>query len=62
MQTPVSLTYIHGPVIPSYISKTVQWIYNILGIVGQFYITNDLILFIGYYDLYFVVHLICLIS
>ena len=55
MKTPVSFTYIHGPKFLSYISNTVYWIYIILGIAGQFDITNDLILFIGHYDLYFMV-------
>ena len=56
MHIPVSLTYIHGPVILSYISNSVQWISISLGIVGQFDITNDPILFRGHYDQYLMVH------
>ena len=50
MQPPMSLTFIHGPVILPYISITVSWINIIPGIGDQSDTVNDLILFIGQYD------------
>ena len=36
-------------------------LHHTCGVVGQFGITNDIILFIGHYDLYFMVQLFNLI-
>ena len=55
MQSPVSLTFIHSPVSLPYISNTVKWINIIPGIVDQSDTVNDLILFIDYCDLHFMV-------
>ena len=55
MQPPVSLTFIHGPVILPYISNTVLWINTTQGIVDQSDTVNDFILFIDHCDLHFMV-------
>ena len=55
MQPPMSWTFIHGRVILPNISSTVQWINIKPGIIAKSDIMNDLILFIGHCDLYFMV-------
>ena len=55
MQPPVSLAFIRGPVTLTYISNTVKWINIISGIADQSDTVNDLILFIGHYDLHYIV-------
>ena len=52
MQPPVSLIFIHSPVILPYISNTVSWINIILDIVDQSDTLNDLIIYIGHFDLH----------
>ena len=47
-----------GPVILPYILKTIHW----LNIMSQYDLTSDLKIFVGHYNLYFMVHWICLIS
>ena len=42
MQPPVSLTFIHGPMILPYISNTVKWINIIPGIIDQSYTGSGL--------------------
>ena len=56
MQTPVSLTFIHGQVILPYISNSVNGFYIILGRVDQSDSMNDHILYIGHCDIYVMAH------
>ena len=55
MQLPMSLTFIHGPVILPYIYNTNERINIITGIVYQSDTMNDLILLIGHRDPHFMV-------
>ena len=52
MQHPMTLTFIHGPVILPYITNTIEWINIIPGRVDLSNTVNDLILFIGHCDLH----------
>ena len=52
----------HGPVILSYILKTVWYMNTILWIMSQYDPMFDLKIFVAHCDLYFMVHWFCLIS
>ena len=49
------MTYIYGSVMLPHINNTILWIYLILGLVILAKTVNDFILFVGQWDLYFMV-------
>ena len=54
------MTCFHGPVIFLKIMDLIQWICIILGIVEQFDIVTDLVLLVGYSELYFILYRFCI--
>ena len=60
MQTPMTLTYNHCPVIFlfPFIFNIIQCICIIHGIVSQLDTTNDFILLIGHFDIYIMHHIL----